>query len=792
MFKLETTDTVKIHTLNCQKKIKQEKGSITLYVLISMMFFLVVIFGIYVNSSNKIQKQEEEINKVQKEYEKENVNDIYEKTYNNYVNTETPTIQVYDGKNLKSEVMGEKVSSRKEIYLSKKKITFKFLSNNTSDKYAYSTTPNGEKTIVEGNTLDIEITTTGKTIYVYIVDNKGNYSEHYTALTMILVTLQDKTIYVEEGKEIQIGEIQGENVGNITFGQVEDSSIIKLNGDTVTGLKAGTTTLVATEGNAEATATIIIKVVKIELAESSGTMLMGNSKTVKITGTNIGTLSVKTSNEEVAKVSLNNNEIIITTKKAGSATITVTESNANAEASYEVKVVSVESEPNGGTYTMPTEGNATLRTTVTAEGADKIETAWSDNAGEWGVIENNKLVEKTNLTSGTYYLYVRINGEAIYKSKEFIVGENTLETSKITITSNETEWTNGNITATVTYGSTLTTSKKAGYGTTLTNAQTAASTSTTTSLTATANGYFYAEATDAAGNKITASLPVTKIDKTKPIVTGATATTNSIAITATDELSGIVGYAVTTANTAPTEFTSCTSTTSLSTTVSGKTQGTTYYVWVKDAAGNVSASKSTSTGSVTISKGNITSSVSWSGTTATVKFTTSTGYYIQTSTNGTSWTSNPSTTGTATVSVTTGTTVYARLTDSSGQYNSGDTAAITPILSYTISFNGNGATSGSMANLTSRAYGTSYTLTSNAYSIPGYNFKEWNTKADGSGTSYADGASVKNLTTTNGATVTLYAQWELAEVWASDISFTSSDSNWNVTDVQEALDDLLK
>ena len=34
---------------------------------------------------------------------------------------------------------------------------------------------------------------------------------------------------------------------------------------------------------------------------------------------------------------------------------------------------------------------------------------------------------------------------------------------------------------------------------------------------------------------------------------------------------GIVGYAVTTANTAPTEFTSCTSTTSLSTTVSGKT-----------------------------------------------------------------------------------------------------------------------------------------------------------------------------------------------------------------------------
>ena len=97
-----------------------------------------------------------------------------------------------------------------------------------------------------------------------------------------------------------------------------------------------------------------------------------------------------------------------------------------------------------------------------------------------------------------------------------------------------------------------------------------------------------------------------------------------------------------------------------------------------------------------------------------------------------------------------------------------------------------------MSSLTSRAYGTSYRLTSNAYSIPGYNFKGWNTKADGSGTSYANGASVKNLTTTNGATVTLYAQWELAEVWANEVSFKPSDSSWDATNVQEALDDLLK
>ena len=64
-----------------------------------------------------------------------------------------------------------------------------------------------------------------------------------------------------------------------------------------------------------------------------------------------------------------------------------------------------------------------------------------------------------------------------------------------------------------------------------------------------------------------------------------------------------------------------------------------------------------------------------------------------------------------------------------------------------------------MANKTGCKYGTSYTLTANAYKKTGYKFKGWNTKANGTGTTYKDKASVKNLTTKNGATVTLYAQW---------------------------------
>ena len=79
---------------------------------------------------------------------------------------------------------------------------------------------------------------------------------------------------------------------------------------------------------------------------------------------------------------------------------------------------------------------------------------------------------------------------------------------------------------------------------------------------------------------------------------------------------------------------------------------------------------------------------------------------------------------------------------------------------YTISFNGNGNTSGSTASLTGVWYSASKTLTSNGFKKTGYTFNGWNTKADGTGTAYANGATVSKLTATNGGTVTLYAQWK--------------------------------
>ncbi len=78
---------------------------------------------------------------------------------------------------------------------------------------------------------------------------------------------------------------------------------------------------------------------------------------------------------------------------------------------------------------------------------------------------------------------------------------------------------------------------------------------------------------------------------------------------------------------------------------------------------------------------------------------------------------------------------------------------------YIIKYDGNAADSGSMSDQP-MAFDVAANLTNNAYTRTGYTFTGWNTHADGSGTSYTNGESVKNLTNVEAGTVTLYAQWK--------------------------------
>lgn len=76
---------------------------------------------------------------------------------------------------------------------------------------------------------------------------------------------------------------------------------------------------------------------------------------------------------------------------------------------------------------------------------------------------------------------------------------------------------------------------------------------------------------------------------------------------------------------------------------------------------------------------------------------------------------------------------------------------------YTVVFDGNGATSGTMA-AQQMPIDIAKKLDTNTYKKTGSLFTGWNTKADGTGTSYADGQRVTNLGVPN-SEVTLYATW---------------------------------
>lgn len=75
---------------------------------------------------------------------------------------------------------------------------------------------------------------------------------------------------------------------------------------------------------------------------------------------------------------------------------------------------------------------------------------------------------------------------------------------------------------------------------------------------------------------------------------------------------------------------------------------------------------------------------------------------------------------------------------------------------YTVKFDANGGT-GTMSNQ-NFTYGTAQNLTANTFTRTGYTFAGWATSANGNKV-YNDKQSVSNLSTSNGATVTLYAKW---------------------------------
>ena len=193
----------------------------------------------------------------------------------------------------------------------------------------------------------------------------------------------------------------------------------------------------------------------------------------------------------------------------------------------------VELSQNGGSYVMPTSGNATIKTTITAKDTggsnlNKLQYAWSQSntsePTEWTTFYNEQEIEKSDITEpGTWYLWTNVTDMAgnratsIKISSAFEIKSNTANENKITFEIEPKEWTNGEVTVTPKYGSNLSKNK------TLTSTGTQGTDYTingTTEVKVKTNGITVtATAQDTVGNTITAKTTINNIDKELPTVT---------------------------------------------------------------------------------------------------------------------------------------------------------------------------------------------------------------------------------------------------------------------------------
>lgn len=117
---------------------------------------------------------------------------------------------------------------------------------------------------------------------------------------------------------------------------------------------------------------------------------------------------------------------------------------------------------------------------------------------------------------------------------------------------------------------------------------------------------------------------------------------------------------------------------------------------------------------------------------------------------------------------------------------------VTPRLSinsYIIKFNANkpAKATGSVTGTTSDQsiyYNRERKLNKNGYALNGWQFNGWNTQPDGTGVTYNDEQSVKNLSAKDGDNINLYAQWTpsgytVATTKTTGISSTSGDGTYH-------------
>ena len=179
------------------RKIKEEKGSITLYVIVSMIFFLIVVVAIYVSSTNKKIIQEKQIEDIQKGYQTEDINAIYDEAH--YSDTKYLEVQTL-------EELQKALDDEDAKYI---KLTANII------------TTNGYLIVSQTNTIDL---------------NGFTYSsrEISDVNKAIIVTGENTILTIEDSSQEKSGKIITTDIGtNNRIISVEENAKLKLESGTI-------------------------------------------------------------------------------------------------------------------------------------------------------------------------------------------------------------------------------------------------------------------------------------------------------------------------------------------------------------------------------------------------------------------------------------------------------------------------------------------------------------------------------------------------------------------------------
>ena len=451
---------------------------------------------------------------------------------------------------------------------------------------------------------------------------------------------------------------------------------------------------------------------KIELKDlKSGVITFKNDKT-DWTNENVNvTIGAKTDDKSIQEKIDNGTYFVVSTVNDAAKLTTLTKKITNQVATNQGDTIYACLTDGYGTYvatateridnidktaptdTAPTATNTTNSITVTNNQEDKPgakevkasgikETQYQIKKNEdatWGALQSSGTF--TGLTQGIKYdVRTQVIDNAGNKTTSQITTVTTGTIGEVEkATATPTSWTNKDVTVTL---PTLT-----GFTTKYTTNGTAPSTSSATyssPFTVSTNCTVMYVYTDETNINSAGTLTIDNIDKTAPTDTAPTATNTTNSITVTCKQADNAGTNEKASGIAKTEYSKDGGKTwQASNVFSGLTQNTTYYVQTKvtDNAGNTTTS-AVATAKTTIVPSGTTSGVitltpdhnTWTNTDVKVTATTNqTGYTIQMSTDGKTFTDGTSKT------LTSNGTVYARLRDSSNNYGASASISISII-----------------------------------------------------------------------------------------------------------------